>query len=300
MNEERNKQIGQDLQKVRLDKGMSLDEIQQKTRIQTRYLQAIENGQFEQLPGTFYERAFVRQFANALDLDVDAFVAEHDLVAATPSETEATLAGARVDKDHVTRAGMHHAEEGAAEKTRRVMPKVLIGIAIVTILGVIWALVVAFTGSTNTPDKKAVSVTTSSVSKPAESSSESAKSESKKESSASSSSKKEESVKLGTPIVDAAGVTYNDVQVPKDKPSTLKVEAKGDVWLQVTGTDGTVLMNDTLKSGTSQSLEIPTTMTGVTMQIGNATMLTTKLDGTDLPLKNGNVMVWRSALNFKR
>lgn len=297
MNEERNKKIGQDLQQARLDKGMSLDEIQQKTKIQARYLNAIENGQFEQLPGTFYERAFVRQFANALDLDADAFVASHDLTTSAEQDADKGLAAARVDKDHVTRTGMHHAEEGAAEKTRRVMPKVLIGIAIVTILGVIWALVVAFTGSTNTPDKKAVSVTTSSVSKTAVSSEAPAKS--KSESKASSSSETQ-NVKLGKGVVANGGVTYNDVQIAKDKPTKLKVTAKGDVWLQITGADGTVLLNDTLKNGATQSFEIPATMAGVTMQIGNATMLTTELDGTDVPLENGNAMVWRASLNFKR
>jgi len=296
MNEERNKQIGKDLQQARLDKGMSLDEIQQKTKIQTRYLNAIENGQFDLLPGAFYERAFVRQFANALDLNAEEFIASHDLTtSASESDADKTLAGARVDKDHVTRAGMHQAEEGAAEKTRRIMPKVLIGIAIVAILGVIWALVVAFTGSTNTPDKNTVSVTTSSVSKPAESSSEAASSESKQES-----ADKKDAVKLGDGAVVANSVTYKNIELPKEKTSTLKVAAKGDVWLQVTGTDGTVLINDTLKAGTDQSFKIPATMTGVTMQIGNANMLTTELDGTDVPLKNGNTTVWRATMNFKR
>lgn len=299
MNEERNKQIGQDLQNARLDKGMSLEEIQQKTKIQARYLQAIENGQFEQLPGAFYERAFVRQFANALDLDADTFTAAHDLTtASTATEADKALDGARVDKDLVTRAGMHRAEEGAAEKTRRVLPKVLIGIAIVSILGVIWALVVAFTGATNTPDKKAVSVTTSSVSKTESATESSASSESKADSS--SSSREDKKVKLGNSQVAAGSVTYTGIELPKGKTTPLKVTAKGDVWMQITGTDGTVLMNDTLKRGSSQTLEIPATMAGVNMQIGNATMLSMQLDATDLPLKNGNVMVWRAALNFKR
>ena len=300
MNEERNKQIGQDLQNARLDKGMSLEEIQQKTKIQARYLQAIENGQFEQLPGAFYERAFVRQFANALDLDVDAFIAAHELApaASEPAAVEQAFAGARVDKDHVTRAGMHQAEEGAAEKTRRVLPKVLIAVAIIAILGVIWSLVVAFTGATNTPDKKAVSVTTSSVSKVESTSESTADAESKADSSSSSSKSKD--IKLGDSQVAAGGVTYNSIELPKGKATPLKVTAKGDVWIQITGNDGTVLMNDTLKGGTTQSFEIPATMTGVTMQIGNATMLTTQLGGTDLPLKNGEIMVWRAALNFKR
>ena len=49
MNEERNSAIGQELQQARLDKGLSLDDIQQSTKIQKRYLAAIESGQFDQL-----------------------------------------------------------------------------------------------------------------------------------------------------------------------------------------------------------------------------------------------------------
>ena len=44
MNEERNSAIGQELQQARLDKGLSLDDIQQSTKIQKRYLAAIESG----------------------------------------------------------------------------------------------------------------------------------------------------------------------------------------------------------------------------------------------------------------
>ena len=73
MNEERNSAIGQELQQARLDKGLSLDDIQQSTKIQKRYLAAIESGQFDQLPGAFYERAFVRQYATAVGIDAVSF-----------------------------------------------------------------------------------------------------------------------------------------------------------------------------------------------------------------------------------
>ena len=95
MNEERNSVIGQELQKARLDKGLSLDDIHHTTKIQKRYLAAIENGQFDQLPGAFYERAFVRQYAAAVGLDVADFM-YHDLF-----EKLKTFGLHKIEKDKV-------------------------------------------------------------------------------------------------------------------------------------------------------------------------------------------------------
>ena len=43
--------IGDNLRQARLNKNISLDELQQKTKIQKRYLEAIEKGAFDLLPG---------------------------------------------------------------------------------------------------------------------------------------------------------------------------------------------------------------------------------------------------------
>ena len=186
MNEERNSVIGQELQNARLDKGLSLDDIQQSTKIQKRYLAAIENGQFDQLPGAFYERAFVRQYASAVGLDVTEFMQNHDIQTQT---VEPDLSGARVDSDNVTRAGMHQVEESTAEKTRQMLPKILIGAAVVAIIGIIWALVASFAGSAKQENTtSSVSVTTSKVSSSASSDAEKSSTDASKESAAKSSS----------------------------------------------------------------------------------------------------------------
>ncbi|MBM9832891.1 helix-turn-helix domain-containing protein, partial [Enterococcus faecalis] len=63
--------IGAKLRQARLDKNISLIELQQMTKIQKRYLEAIEAERFDQLPGTFYVRAFIRQYAAAVGEDGD-------------------------------------------------------------------------------------------------------------------------------------------------------------------------------------------------------------------------------------
>ncbi|MFJ6943016.1 MAG: helix-turn-helix domain-containing protein, partial [Limosilactobacillus mucosae] len=236
MNEERNSVIGQELQNARLDKGLSLDDIQQSTKIQKRYLAAIENGQFDQLPGAFYERAFVRQYASAVGLDVTEFMQNHDIQTQT---VEPDLSGARVDSDNVTRAGMHQVEESTAEKTRQMLPKILIGVAVVAIIGIIWALVASFAGSAKQENTtSSVSVTTSKVSSSASSDAEKSSTDASKESAAKSSSassekKDKDAVDLGAGQATGNTVNYGTVKAPANKELTLNLKTTGASWIQV-------------------------------------------------------------------
>ncbi|WP_100373141.1 helix-turn-helix domain-containing protein [Bacillus sp. FJAT-45037] len=62
-------ELGQHLKETREQKGLSLEDLQRTTKIQKRYLQAIEEGRFDTLPGLFYARAFVKTYAEAVGLD---------------------------------------------------------------------------------------------------------------------------------------------------------------------------------------------------------------------------------------
>lgn len=66
--------LGDLLRNARLEKGMSLDDIQELTKIRKRYLEAIEDGDYKVLPGSFYVRAFVKTYAETLGLDSDEIV----------------------------------------------------------------------------------------------------------------------------------------------------------------------------------------------------------------------------------
>ncbi|MFO1445978.1 helix-turn-helix domain-containing protein [Bacillus sp. Bva_UNVM-123] len=61
-------EIGSVLKEARLAKGMSLDELQDATKIQKRYLIGIEEGNYSMMPGQFYVRAFIKQYAEAVGL----------------------------------------------------------------------------------------------------------------------------------------------------------------------------------------------------------------------------------------
>ncbi len=94
-------ELGQRLKEARLSKGLSYDELQDKTKIQKRYLQAIEEGQYSILPGAFYARAFIKNYAEAVDLDPDQLFEEYasDLPATDQAKTEFAPRSSRAKSD---------------------------------------------------------------------------------------------------------------------------------------------------------------------------------------------------------
>ena len=73
--------FGEHLKREREMRGVSLDEISAATRIATRFLRAIENEQWELLPGGVFNRGFVRAVAHYLGLDEESIMAEFGLAA---------------------------------------------------------------------------------------------------------------------------------------------------------------------------------------------------------------------------
>ncbi len=61
--------VGDLLRRERLRQGLELDRVAADTRINLRYLEAIEAGDKEAVPGGFFYRSFVRQYARALGLE---------------------------------------------------------------------------------------------------------------------------------------------------------------------------------------------------------------------------------------
>ena len=60
-------------------RGVSLDEVAAATKINTRFLEALESGRWEELPGGAFGRGFVRAAARFLGLNEDDMVAEFAL-----------------------------------------------------------------------------------------------------------------------------------------------------------------------------------------------------------------------------
>lgn len=68
--------LGKTLKEAREKKGYGIEDIHNITKIQKRYLEAIEEGNIDALPGHFYARAFIKSYAEAVGLD-PGMVLEH-------------------------------------------------------------------------------------------------------------------------------------------------------------------------------------------------------------------------------
>jgi hypothetical protein len=71
-------QIGPSLAAARRARGLELRDAEQLTCLRSKYLAALEDERYYDLPGRTYARAFLRTYANALGLDADKLVAEFD------------------------------------------------------------------------------------------------------------------------------------------------------------------------------------------------------------------------------
>ncbi|MDQ0206277.1 helix-turn-helix domain-containing protein [Alkalicoccobacillus murimartini] len=78
--------LGLQLKQAREEKQLSLEDLQRTTKIQKRYLVAIEEGRFDSLPGLFYARAFVKTYAEAVGLDATELLEQHKNELPQPSK----------------------------------------------------------------------------------------------------------------------------------------------------------------------------------------------------------------------
>lgn len=85
--------LGAQLKHAREMRGLSLQEIADKTKISATALEAVERNDFSRLPGGIFGRSFIRAYALAVGVDPDATVATF-VEALEESEREAAARGA--------------------------------------------------------------------------------------------------------------------------------------------------------------------------------------------------------------
>ncbi len=74
--------FGERLKRERELREVSMDELTKATRISARFIEALENENWDRLPGGIFGHGFVRSIARYLGLDEEALLGEYDLARA--------------------------------------------------------------------------------------------------------------------------------------------------------------------------------------------------------------------------
>jgi cytoskeletal protein RodZ len=118
--------VGRELRQARRRRGLSVEELANRTKISLRNLRAIERNGFEQLPGGLFTRGFLRAYAREVGLQpediVAHYVAQHEPV--PPAELQK-------GEGQPLENGVHEMEN----LDRRVERGQLLGSAVVVLVG---------------------------------------------------------------------------------------------------------------------------------------------------------------------
>jgi len=113
--------FGEELRRERELRAISLREVAEATKVNLRYLEAIERNQFEQLPGGVFNRGFVRAYAQFIGVDPEAMVNAYLL------EEQSKTGTVAVARDDLLRGDRRRAPSpkprGGAPGPRPVPPK---------------------------------------------------------------------------------------------------------------------------------------------------------------------------------
>ncbi len=103
--------LGERLRAERERRGLTIGELAQQTRISARFFEAIERDDRSSLPGGFFYRSFVRQYARMLDLPEEAYQGEIERSLAEESERSYSVPDRHIDVPPLPTAGRSRKEE---------------------------------------------------------------------------------------------------------------------------------------------------------------------------------------------
>lgn len=273
-------EIGEILKNARIEKGYTLDDLQQITKIQKRYLQAIEDGNTEILPGRFYMRAFVKQYADIVDLDGEELLEEH------LTETSKEASEEFAENVNVAPTRTEGKQENFLNEITEYLPMILIFLLVATIIVVIYFAFRQYNPAEESSPPMINEENTEQVA-PAEDEQEEPadtdnKDDTEDEEDPEEEPEKTEEEQTITVSESSGSNTIYEVKGPHPEEQTVTLTANGgDSWVSVTVAGGE---SDArlLTSGESLDLSFGPDVTQVDIVIGNAPVTEVTFNDTEL------------------
>ncbi|MBO9128893.1 helix-turn-helix domain-containing protein [Bacillus sp. 165] len=266
-------ELGNRLKEARVEKGFSLDELQEVTKIQKRYLIGIEEGNYKVLPGNFYVRAFIRQYAEALGLDPEEIFEEYkaEIPAAATAEVS-QLSRVRRTQESVS---------GSTSKIMDYMPKVLLSLVAISVAVGIWLLFQSLTAGS----EKAKEQPGTKIEAEVEKAENSPLDKEEKQEEVKQTEKETESEQKEEPpapvqelkIVEKKG-KYSTVEISNATSLVLEISSKGTSYVDIKNGKGKNFFAGILKSGEVQQQDLTSEDT-IRLNIGRSSDVEVKING---------------------
>ena len=279
-------ELGNRLKEARLAKDMSLDDLQKVTKIQKRYLVGIEEGDYSMMPGKFYVRAFIKQYAEAVGIEPEEIFEQYkdDIPAQVNDDIPEKLSRVQSRKDL----------SGRTSKVFDILPKVLIGVFIVGLIAVLYNFLGAKDQADN-EEKPADLTDEQTVIEESENLAESKKDESagKKEESADKDAAEEndkdqeaeEEPKQEVAVVQSSGngTVYELKNADKFE---LEVLSTGETWVNIKNGKGNSLFQGMLTADGTKSQKVDFSKeTEASIVVGNSTQTEIYVNGEKIEYK---------------
>lgn len=272
-------ELGKRLVEAREEKGMSLEDLQTVTKIQKRYLLAIEQGNYDIIPGKFYVRAFIKQYAEAVGLNPEQLFEEFrkDVPSTYNDEVSDKLSNIKPQRELPK----------PASKVLELLPTILIIGGIIVVIAIIYVIVQAVNHDSGQKNNQAAPQQSESKYEVSEGSSlakdqkkkEKASSDDKEKSSKKDdSSKDDETVSLKATNTEGSTTTY---EVSGADEMELTISASQASWLRVRDESGKVLKMGELKDGESFKTDL-SDLSQVDIRLGNASGIDIKVNDETL------------------
>ncbi|MBU5208205.1 MULTISPECIES: helix-turn-helix domain-containing protein [Bacillus] len=272
-------ELGKRLVEAREEKGMSLEDLQTVTKIQKRYLLAIEQGNYDIIPGKFYVRAFIKQYAEAVGLNPEQLFEEFrkDVPSTYNDEVSDKLSNIKPQRELPK----------PASKVLELLPTILIIGGIIVVIAIIYVIVQAVNHDSGQKNNQAAPQQSESKYEVSEDSSlakdqkkkEKASSDDKEKSSKKEdSSKDDETVSLKATNTEGSTTTY---EVSGADEMELTISASQASWLRVRDESGKVLKMGELKDGESFKTDL-SDLSQVDIRLGNASGIDIKVNDETL------------------
>ncbi|EOO78379.1 hypothetical protein IIC_00740 [Bacillus cereus VD021] len=272
-------ELGQKLTEAREAKGLSIDQLHEITKIQKRHLVAIEEGNYDVLPGAFYARAFIKQYADAVGLNGEELLVEYQSTIPQSEKREVP----QVSTGQKTQETM---QKSSSWPIADHMPKILIALLVIAFGVVVWFVIQALTGKDDRQVQNAQSEKIE-VQKAKNSPLDTKKDEAKAEEPKKEEPKKEEPKKEEQPaqptgqqevkVVGTSG-KVSTLEIHNNKTLELEISAKGASYVDVKDDAGNEILNTTVQSGQTEKRDL-STVKELRLNIGSAPNVEIKLNG---------------------